>query len=126
MEHAAPPPQRNSLQPEPAKAIVFRSIREHKMKGSLKLSARLDSQAAEHLAAELAQQRGHSLALDAGQVTFLGALALQLLLAAHRQWVGDGKSFRIVNPTTAFLEGVSLLGIDAPEIGLDDPAEVAQ
>ena len=118
--------QQISLQPEPAQSIVFRSIRDQRMKGTLKLAACMDSLATEQFAAELAQQRGHSLTLDASSISFLGALALQLLLAAHRQWQEDGKSFQIVDPSPAFLEGVTLMGVGFAEIGFAEPAEVTQ
>jgi len=115
-----------SQQPEPAEKLVFRSIRDQEMKGSLSLAACLDTLATEHLASELAPQRGHSLTLHAGQVTFVGALALQLLIAAHRQWQADGKPFRIAAPSAAFLEGVVLLGSNATELGIDELAEGTQ
>ncbi|HHX90393.1 MAG TPA: STAS domain-containing protein [Paracoccus sp.] len=91
------------------------------MKGSLKLAACLDTLATRRLAADLASQRGHSLTLDAADVTFLGTLPLQLLLAAHRQWRMDGKSFRIADPSAAFLDGTALLGSNPAALG----AEVA-
>lgn len=116
----------NSLQPEPAEKPVFRSIRDQKMKGSLKLAACLDSLATEHLASEFTQMRGHSVVLDAGQVTFLGALALQLLLASYRQWQDDGKSFQIINPSAAFLDGISLFGVAASSLRIEETAEVLQ
>ncbi len=113
----------SSQQPEMAEKPVFRSTRDHKMKGSLTLAACLDSLATEHLAAELAQRRGHSLTLDAAHVTFLGALALQLLIATGLQWKTDGKSLDIIDPSEAFLEGVALLGGGATELGLDHLVE---
>lgn len=70
--------------------------------------------------------RGHSVVLDAGQVTFLGALALQLLLASYRQWQDDGKSFQIINPSAAFLDGISLLGVAASSLRIEETAEVLQ
>lgn len=116
----------SSQQPEPAERLVFRSTRDQEMKGSLRLAACLDTLATEHLASELAPQRGHSLTLHAGQVKFIGALALQLLIAAHRQWQADGKPFRIAAPSEAFLEGVALLGSNATELGIDELVEDAQ
>lgn len=89
------------------------------MKGSLKLAACLDTLATEQLASELTPQRGHSLTLDAGEVTFVGALALQLLLSAQRQWRDDEKAFDIANPSAAFLDGVALLGCEPAALGID-------
>lgn len=89
------------------------------MKGSLKLAACLDTLATRRLASDLASHRGHSLTLDAAEVTFLGTLSLQLLLAAQRQWLIDGKAFRISNPSATFLEGVALLGGDPAALGAE-------
>jgi chemotaxis protein CheX len=116
----------SSQQPESAEKLVFRSTRDQKMKGSINLAACLDGLATERLASELAPQRGHALTLYAGQVTFLGALALQLLIAANRQWQTDGKPFRIADPSAAFLEGVALLGSNVSDLGIDGLAEGTQ
>lgn len=96
------------------------------MTESITLSACLDSQAAQELAAVLDQHRRHSVTLCAEQVTFLGALSLQLLISACRQWLADGKEFQIVNPSAAFTEGVELLGADPAAIGLGKSLEVLQ
>jgi len=126
MECPIPPLPQEQLKPERGNILVFRSTREKPMTGSFSLSACLDSQAAQDLAAVLAQHRGHSLTLDAGQVSFLGALALQLLIAASRQWLEDAKSFQIVNPSAAFMDGVELLGAEPATIGLGETSGVLQ
>jgi len=119
-------PSHNSQQPETAERLVFRSTRDQEMKGSLTLAACLDSLATEHLASELSRLRGHSVTLDAAQVTFLGALALQLLIAAQRQWKIDGKAFSIIDPAAAFLEGIAVLGSAPGELGITERSEVTQ
>ena len=96
------------------------------MTGSINLSARLDSQATRDLAAAIARHRGDPLTLCAEQVTFLGALTLQLIIAAHRQWREDGNEFRIVNPSDAFVEGLEILGARPAEVGLGADLEVLQ
>lgn len=120
--HAPQCPQ----QPEIAEKPVFRSTRDQKMKESLNLAACLDALATERLASELAPRRGQSVTLNAADVTFVGALPLQLLFAAHRQWQSDGKAFHIVNASRAFLEGVALLGIAPAALGVAEQAEGAQ
>ncbi|MWD26484.1 STAS domain-containing protein [Aquicoccus sp. SCR17] len=92
------------------------------MDQNLKLSTRLDGPAAGSLAGELTALRGGPLTLEAGGVDFIGALSLQVLVAAHRQWKADEQLFRIDAPSDAFLEGCRLLGIPSEEIGLgEDP-----
>lgn len=114
------------LQPEPGITFVFRSTRDKPMTETITLSACLDSQAAQELATVLDQHRRLSLTLSAEQVSFLGALTLQVLISAFRQWREDGNEFHIVNPSAAFLEGVELLGADPAAIGLGKPLEVLQ
>lgn len=96
------------------------------MKGPFKLSSCLDSQAAEQLGAALTQKRGEPLTIDAAEVSFLGALALQLLIAARRQWLEDGLSFDIAGVSDEFLDGVRLLGINPDELGVAYNPEVVQ
>lgn len=96
------------------------------MKGSITLAACLDSLATERLASEFAPQRGHPLTVHAGEVSFVGALALQLLLATYRQWQADEKLFEITGPSDAFLDGIALLGGDPAMLGLGGPVGVTQ
>lgn len=96
------------------------------MKGPFTLSSRLDSQAAEQLGAALTQMRGEPLTIDAGQVSFLGTLVLQMLIAARRQWQEDGLSFDFAAVSDEFLDGVKLLGVNPDELGLAFNPEVVQ
>lgn len=114
------------VQPEPGAALLFRSTREKIMKGPFKLSSCLDSQAAEQLGAALKQKRGEPLTIDAAEVSFLGALVLQMLIAACRQWREDGLSFDIAEVSDEFLDGMRLLGVTPDELGLAYNPEVVQ
>ena len=74
------------------------------------LSPILDLRAAAPLAADLLSRRGKPLAIDGAAVERLGGQCLQVLLAARASWAADGQSFRIDNPSTAFIESLEALG----------------
>ncbi len=65
------------------------------MSAALKLPAVLDIRAAEPLRAELLALRGQSVIVDGSAVERLGALCLQVLIAAQQTWASDGHSLMI-------------------------------
>lgn len=71
----------------------------------------LDLRAAQPLRDQLLATRGASVELDGSGVRRLGALGLQVLLAAERQWQADGQSLRLVDPSPDLLAGLKLLGV---------------
>lgn len=71
----------------------------------------LDMRAAQPLRDELIAARGASAELDGSNVRRLGALGLQILLAAERQWRADGCQLRLVEPSPDLLAGFKLLGV---------------
>jgi chemotaxis protein CheX len=77
---------------------------------TLRLSAVLDLKAAAPLKADLLAAKGESIEIDASQVQRLGGLCLQLLLSAQRSWATDGKTLRVINPSTDFADGLALFG----------------
>ncbi len=79
---------------------------------ALALVPRLDLSQAGALAAELRAREGAPLELDAGAVTHLGGLGLQLLLAAAADWRARGLPFSIHPRSEAFDEAVTLFGVD--------------
>ena len=87
------------------------------MSTTLTLVQRLDSSAAETLAQNLKSKSGKSVKIDASEVKFCGALALQILLSAHRQWQADKQSFEIDKPSQDMLEACRLMGVGPDEIG---------
>lgn len=87
---------------------------------SVTLVQRLDSPAADALKHELLAVRGAPILLNAQSVSFCGALAMQLLVSARRQWVEDGESFSIVDPSKDLLEACRLLGVPKDEIGISE------
>ncbi|MGR3802769.1 STAS domain-containing protein [Marinibacterium profundimaris] len=88
------------------------------MSSTLTLAPRLDSPAADALARELAEARGAAIRLDAGAVTFCGALTLQLLLSARRQWQADGHPFEMDAPSQDMTDACRLLGVSPEDIGI--------
>ncbi|MBV9076935.1 MAG: anti-sigma factor antagonist [Methylobacteriaceae bacterium] len=70
----------------------------------------LDLNAASPLRDDLLALRGHPLTLDASAVDRIGALCLQVILAARASWEADGQPFAVAEPSSKFAECVSLLG----------------
>lgn len=79
------------------------------------LEETLDLQAtgrlAGHLSAPLANP-GAMVTLDASGVRYLGALAAQLILAAHRSGGAPGRRLTVTQPSAEFALGMARLGID--------------
>jgi chemotaxis protein CheX len=82
---------------------------------ALKLSETLDLCAASSLTEALRAARGQDLELDASDVRRVGGQCLQVLLSATAAWAADGKALSVSNPSSEFIEGVTLLG--APSLG---------
>jgi chemotaxis protein CheX len=74
------------------------------------LAAVLDLTEARPLADALAALRGRPLQINAIGVDRLGALCLQVLIAARRSWAADGAAFAIVGISPAFAEQSARLG----------------
>lgn len=90
------------------------------MSGSLTLAPRLDSPAADVLAHDLLEARGSTIQINAESVTFCGALAMQILVSARRQWIEDGQTFSIENPSNDLVEACRLLGVAHDEVGISE------
>lgn len=71
----------------------------------------LDMRAAQPLRDQLMAARGAKVELDGSGVRRMGALGLQVLLAAERQWRADGHELRLINPSPDLLAGLKLLGV---------------
>jgi chemotaxis protein CheX len=79
--------------------------------GPLRLDPRLDLRAAGPLAAALRGRKAGPLDIDAGKVVHLGALCLQVLAAAGRDWTTAGMPFRIAPRSVAFDACVADFGL---------------
>lgn len=82
---------------------------------TLTLAPRLDCAACAQLHSDIGAARGKALVLDAGKVTYLGGLALDILLRARSEWRACGLDFGISSPSDDLLEGLAVLGV-APEV----------
>ncbi|MGD2131808.1 MAG: STAS domain-containing protein [Maricaulaceae bacterium] len=85
----------------------------------MKLPPILDLNAAKALRDEFTESRGDPLKIDASEVSKLGGLCLQVLLAAQAAWKADGVEFELERPSSAFTEAARLAGASelAPEVG---------
>lgn len=77
---------------------------------AIELPAVMDINAAKPLHQSLVAARGKALNMDASGVQRVGGQCLQLLIAAVSAWRDDKKSLTIGSPSTAFEEGLALLG----------------
>ena len=80
------------------------------MSGPLKLPPRLDLPMAAPLAQQLADRRGADLHIDAGAVTHLGGLCLQVLLSAAKTWRSDRLRMTFSASSAAFDAALALYG----------------
>lgn len=80
------------------------------------LDAVLDVRAAGGLLDTFRARRGEPLSVDASAVGQVGALCLQVLLAAVEAWREDGNPFEIISPSDDFRAGLQRLGADAASL----------
>ena len=80
------------------------------MTDTLVLDPVLDLKAAAPLRTALLEHRGQPLNIDASGVQRLGALCLQILLAAHHTWADEAHALTITPRSEAFDESVRLFG----------------
>lgn len=78
---------------------------------ALSLPRRLDVQAVPMLREQFLGRRGGDLVVDAGEVEAVSALALEVLVAAARQWSEDGRQIEVRNASVAFERACRHLGL---------------
>jgi chemotaxis protein CheX len=89
---------------------------------TLELPEVLDLKAATPLTVEFLTLRGRPVDVDASHVERLGGLCLQVLLSAAKTWKIDETPFALVNPSSAFSEGLTRLGVSTASFtGEDKP-----
>jgi len=80
------------------------------MTHTLTLGDALDMTAAGPLVQELLGLRGQPISLNASGVRRVGGQCLQVLLSAQATWAADGQTFKIVDPSPEFADGLALMG----------------
>lgn len=84
------------------------------MTAVLTLQERLDFSAVTPLKTALIEHIGYDLEIDASQVVHMGTLCLQVLIAAARDWGGNGHKFQITAPSEICITQLALHGF-SPE-----------
>lgn len=87
----------------------------------LSLPPRLDHEGTRIVQEALRGLRGKALRVDAGKTTFLGALGLQVLLAAAQQWRNEGQGFAVTPCSPAFADDLLRLGAELSDLNEDQP-----
>ncbi|MDD8024239.1 MAG: STAS domain-containing protein [Paracoccaceae bacterium] len=88
----------------------------------LALAPRLDLSHVAELAEILRGQTGGDLVLDAGAVSHLGGLGLQLLAAAAKTWRAQGHSLTIHPRSAAFDEALDTFGVGLADLQSEEAA----
>ncbi len=83
------------------------------MTESFTLPARLDTSGAASLVEALMCRRGQGLELDASGVEVLGARAVEVIIAAGRQWAEDGVPLAVVAMSGRYTTTCAALGLSA-------------
>ena len=88
------------------------------MTNVIALAPRLDTPAAEPRAASLSARTG-DVTLDAAGTTHIGALCLQVILAALAEAASRGDSLRLVNASPEIEDQLSLFGLRGDDLSAD-------
>lgn len=92
---------------------------------TLVLDERLDLTAAAPLAAAIRALRDGPVRLDAGAVSHLGGLCLQILLAAAADWRARGFGWSVAPRSRAFEQALAIFGVPPGRIGTTPDAVTA-
>lgn len=88
----------------------------------LPLPETFDRKAVAHFAQTLMDHRGSDAVLDASGVARIGAPAVELLVAARKQWLADGKALHIRDASPAFLAVIDDIGTSLDLLQAEAPA----
>lgn len=89
----------------------------------LKLPAVLDLNAASRLHEQLLALKDKNVAVDASDVSRVGAQCIQILVSAARSWKATDMAFSVNQSSDAFAKTLQLLGISDDEM---IPMEIVQ
>lgn len=78
----------------------------------ISLAPVLNSAAAAGLTSDFLSVRGQPVQVDAGEVTQIGGLCLQVLLSAGMTWASDNVAFALTPVSQTLRDQASLLGAD--------------
>lgn len=92
------------------------------MNAPLVLQQRLDLPAAAPLASALRAQAGSDLIIDAGEVSHLGGLCLQVLAAAAISWRQAGNDLRLTPRSQSFDDALDLFGVTLADLETEGSA----
>lgn len=79
----------------------------------LKLPQTLDVAAVRAVREDLLTRRGTATTMDASDIERIGALGVELLIAAQRQWQKDDSVLQLVGLSEAVTDAFTDLGLDA-------------
>ncbi|MCP8896779.1 STAS domain-containing protein [Shinella daejeonensis] len=79
---------------------------------TLNLAPVLDLNEASALHGRLMSLKGSAIVIDASAVERVGALCIQVLMAAARSWERDRLSFTFARVSDAFMATLKLIGVD--------------
>jgi chemotaxis protein CheX len=79
----------------------------------LKLPQTLDVAAVRAVREDLLGRRGTDITVDASDVERIGALGIELLIAAQRQWRKDDSALKLVGVSDTVTDAFQDLGLDA-------------
>ncbi|MFC0202386.1 STAS domain-containing protein [Paracoccus rhizosphaerae] len=89
---------------------------------ALPLPETFDRKAVALFAQTLIDHRGKDAVLDAASVSRIGVPAVELLVAARKQWLADGRSLQVRNPSAAFLATLDDFGASLDLLQAEAPA----
>ncbi|WP_410218963.1 STAS domain-containing protein [Paracoccus sp. (in: a-proteobacteria)] len=89
---------------------------------ALPLPETFDRKAAATFSRSLLDHRGTDAVLDASGVQRLGAIGVELLIAARKQWQVDGKALSIKDASQSFLDTLGDIGtsLDSLQTGVKE------
>lgn len=90
----------------------------------LYLPESFDGETAVQVTEELLKHRGQSVVLNSKRVKTAGALGIQVLISARKQWQQDKQIFHVSKASAALLQTVHALGVNCEDVGVM-PAQVA-
>lgn len=88
------------------------AARDVSLPARIRLTPVLNSAAAAGLAHDILAVRGRPVQVDAGEVTQLGGLCLQVLLSASKTWRSDDVAYVLAPVSQALRDQAALLGAD--------------